>query len=87
MNYALIENGVVINVIALYEGNTAEFANAVAVHDVPVQIGDTYANDEFTRDGSRLLSLLEEAEAILADLDAEVVDLTYNNILLEMGVE
>lgn len=86
MHYAWIENGVVTNIIWLYEGNAHEFPNAVKLNDVPVQIGDTYTDGVFYRDGEPVLSALEQANAIIAALDAEVVDLTYQNILLELGV-
>ncbi len=86
MNYALIENGTVVNIAVIYEGNAHEFANAVLTGDIPVRIGDAYADGVFLRDGVRLLSPLEQANATIAELDAAVVDLTYQNILLEMGV-
>ncbi|MCI5956377.1 MAG: hypothetical protein MRZ54_05275 [Clostridiales bacterium] len=62
MNYALVENGVVVNVIWLYEGNAHEFAGAVPVNDRPVQIGDTYENGVFYHEGERVLSTLEQTE-------------------------
>ena len=52
MNYALVENGVVANIIWLYPGNAAEFPNAVPLGDRPVMIGDGYADGVFTRDGA-----------------------------------
>ncbi len=86
MKYALIENGIVVNIIWLYEGNAHEFPNAVKLNDVPAQIGDTYTDGAFYRNGEPVLTALEQANATIAALDAEVVDLTYQNILLEMGV-
>ena len=62
MNYALIENGVVVNVIVIYEGNAAEFASAVPLQDVPVQIGDAYADGRFYRNGVPLYSQLEQGQ-------------------------
>ena len=44
MNYALIENNVVINIIWLADRNAHEFPNAVKLGDRPVGIGDTYEN-------------------------------------------
>ena len=87
MNYAIIENGIITNIIWLYEGNAAEFANAVRLDGVAAQIGDTYAEGMFYRSGEVLRSPLEEANAAIAVLDAAVVELTYQNILLELGVE
>ena len=62
MNYALIKNGVVSNIIWLYEGNAQEFPDAVALGDRPVGIGDTYANGKFYRGGARVLTLREAAQ-------------------------
>lgn len=87
MNYALIENGTVKNIIWLHERNAHEFPNAVRLNDIPVQIGDTYLGGVFYRDGAPVLTALEQANATIAALDAEVVELTYQNILYEMGVE
>ena len=53
MRYALIENGTVTNIIALYEGNASEFPNAVKLNDVPAQIGDTYRTACFTATARR----------------------------------
>ncbi len=86
MNYAWIENGTVTNIIWLYEGNAHEFPNAVKLNDVPAQIGDTYLDGVFYRDRVPVLTALEQANATIAALDAAVVDLTYQNILLELGV-
>ena len=54
MKYALIEEGVVTNLIWLYEGNAADFPDAVPVNGLPVQIGDTYENGLFFREGERI---------------------------------
>lgn len=86
MDYALIDNGTVTNIIVIYEGNAHEFPNAVACCGVPAQIGDTYADGLFYRGGEALLSPLDQANAIIATLDAEVVELTYQNILLELAL-
>ena len=87
MHYAWIENGVVTNIIWLYEGNAPEFPNAVKLNDVPAQIGDTYLGGVFYRGGEPVLTALEQANQTIAELDAAVVDLTYQNVLLELGVE
>lgn len=86
MNYVLIENGVVTNIIWLYSGNAGDFPNAVPLGDRPVRIGDAYADGVFTRDGVPVLTPLEEAEATIAALDASVVELSYQNVLLELGI-
>ena len=68
MNYALIENSIVTNLIWLYPGNTGDFPNAVPCGDYPVAIGDTYTDGVFYRDGERLLTPVEQAHAENADM-------------------
>lgn len=63
MNYAIVENGVVTNIIWLYPDTP--FENAVPYGDIPVHIGDTYSDGKFYRDGELLLSPLEEAKIAL----------------------
>lgn len=87
MNYALIENSIVTNVIWLYEGNASDFQNAVRLGDRPVGIGDSYIEGKFYRDGVELLTPLERSENSVAQLDSRIVELEYNNILLEYGIE
>lgn len=50
MNYALIENETVENIIYLHPMNADEFKNAVSIGALPVQIGDTYSDGKFYRD-------------------------------------
>lgn len=70
MNYALIENRIVTNLIWLYEGNAHEFPNAVPTGDRPVAIGDAYADGAFYRDGERVLTAVEQAVAdVLAEIE------------------
>lgn len=63
MNYALIENGIVTNIIWLYPGNSDDFPNAVPTDDVPSGIGDTYEDGAFYRNGERVLTPMEEMAA------------------------
>lgn len=62
MNYALIENGVVANIIWLYEGNAEDFPNAVHIGDRPVRMGDTWDGVDFYRNGEKVLTAEEEAQ-------------------------
>ena len=55
MNYALIENGIVVNIVFLHPMNADEFTNAVSYGDLPVQIGDTYSEGKFYRDGVEII--------------------------------
>lgn len=70
MNYALIENGVVTNIIWLYPGNASDFPGAVPCGDLPVAIGDTYDDEHFYRGGERVLTALEQAQKDAEDMQA-----------------
>lgn len=86
MNYALIENGIVTNLIWLYPGNANEFPGAIALGNRPVAIGDAYGDGTFTRNGEPVRTAEEAAVAEIMELDATVIDLIYENTLLELGV-
>lgn len=68
MRYAIIENNTVTNVIALRETNAGEFPGAVALHDRPVAIGDSYIDGKFYRDNKEILTPAEEIEQYKAAL-------------------
>ena len=70
MNYALIENGVVTNLIWLYPANAAEFPGAVPPGDVPAAIGDTWDGERFYRNGRPVLTAAEQAAADAQDMRA-----------------
>lgn len=69
MRYAWIENGVVINTIALNDRNAGDFPKAVKLGDRPVAIGDSYADGKFYRNGAEVLTLAEENAALMAALE------------------
>ena len=73
MNYALIENGIVTNIIWLYETNADEFPNAVKLGERQVEIGDTYEDGKFFREGTEVLTA-EEAAVQAAALYAEALE-------------
>lgn len=77
MNYALIENGVVINVIVLLPCNVKDFPNAIDVGERPVQIGDTYQDGKFYRDGIEILSREQELLVELTDAKTALETLGY----------
>ena len=64
MRYAVITEGTVTNVITLWETNAGDFPGAVALHDRPVGIGDSYQDGKFWRDGEELLTSDEEIAAM-----------------------
>lgn len=66
MNYAIVENGIVTNIIWLYPATP--FENAVPYGDIPVQIGDSYEDGKFYRDGELLVSPLEDMQEALGIL-------------------
>ena len=68
MRYAVITEGTVTNVITLWETNAGDFPGAVALHDRPVGIGDTYSDGKFCRDGKEALTAQEEIEQYKAAL-------------------
>ena len=78
MRYALIESGIVTNVIALNDRNTSDFPAAVKLGDRPVGIGDTYTDGKFYRDGVEVLTPLEQAQVEITE---------YKAALHELGVE
>lgn len=71
MTAAVIQEGVVTNVIVVAEGYTGPH---VVVGDRPVAIGDTYDGAEFWRDGERVIGTAEREAAELAALQAELED-------------
>lgn len=69
MRYAIVTGGAVTNVIALRETNAGDFPGAVALHDRPVGIGDSYADGKFYRDGAEVLTAAEENAVLRAALE------------------
>ena len=89
MNYALIENGVVVNIIWCNAANADEFG-AISVGDRAVAIGDSYADGRFYRDGKEILTVAEQlaaAQVTIADLAEYAAELEYQNALTELGME
>ena len=78
MRYALIDNGIVSNVIALNDRNASDFPTSVKLGELPVGIGDTYADGKFYRDGVEVLTPMEQAQAEMTE---------YKAALNELGVE
>ncbi len=68
MRYAVIENGVVSNVIQLHRRNAMDFPAAVNADDHAIEVGDVYSEGEFYRDGVQV-------PLRRGTLDAEITDL------------
>lgn len=69
MNYALISNGIVTNIIQIHESNVSKFPNAVPLNDIPAGIGDTFDGEYFYRNGEKILT--EKEKLLQHILDAE----------------
>lgn len=70
MNYAIVENGIVTNKIWLYP--TTDFPNAVSCNGAPVNIGDTYENGKFYRNGELVCSDEDDMAEALSILGVTV---------------
>ena len=68
-NMALIENGVVVNVLWCSD-NEPETDALIDTADRPVGIGDTYTDGKFYRDGAEILTPLDEALKQNAEYEA-----------------
>lgn len=69
MRYAIIQDNIVTNIIALRDTNAKDFPGAVALHDRPVGIGDTYQDGKFYRGGQEVLTSQEEIAQYKAALN------------------
>lgn len=77
--YALVENGVVTNVMVLYPPSAGDFPTAVPCGEIPAAIGDTYDGEHFYRAGERVLTALEQAQKDAEDMQAALELLGINN--------
>lgn len=68
MNYALVENGTVTNIIWLHPANAEDFPNAVPMGDIPAAIGDTWDGEYFYRNGERVLTFAEQVQKDTEDM-------------------
>lgn len=68
-NFAIIENGIVTNIIWGNIYNASDFPNAVQIDDLAVQIGDTYVDDVFFHDGVTVQAVVDEQEDMKAALE------------------
>ena len=62
MIYAIVIDGVVQNTISMHPRNASDFASAVLVGDLPVAIGDNYADGKFYRNGAEVTHAKQDAE-------------------------
>ena len=78
MRYAIVTDGAVTNIVALNDRNASDFPTAVKLSDRPVDIGDTYTDGKFYRDGVEVLTPMEQSQAEMTE---------YKAALNELGVE
>lgn len=83
MNYALINNNIVVNIIYLHSMNADEF-NAVSVDDLPVQVGDEYIDGEFYRNGVRLLDIITPVQTNQYGISDTLLDQIKNDTVTEI---
>ena len=70
MVYAKIVNDTVVNFIELRQVNAHEFPDCVPVGNIPAELGDTYKDGTFYRDGE----IVKSAEMRVAELEAELAE-------------
>ena len=69
--YAILDGGIVTNIIWVCASNADEFPGAVYVGNRPVAIGDQYLDGVFTRDGVLVLTFEELASVAEAGEEPE----------------
>lgn len=76
MRYALIEDGIIVNVIVLHPMNADDFPQAVPLPDgLSIGIGDVYLDGEFYRNGEKIVSASAEMAAEMEDMRAALMNL------------
>lgn len=73
MEYAIVLINTVWNIIALHPMNADEFPNAVPINGLPVQVGDTYADGKFYRDGVEVVPVNVLTEAQIESIKDQAV--------------
>lgn len=89
MNYAIVEDGIVTNLIVLNPNDARDFPDAVCCEGKPVRIGDTYQNEEFYNiKGEKIITYeqialiaLNKANLTIVELDAALLEATYQSII------
>ena len=76
-NMARIENGLVVN-IEWCSDKQAQTETLINLADRPVAIGDTYDGSDFYRDGEKVLTPLEQAQAEIEDMKTALNELGVN---------
>ena len=74
MNYAIVEDGIVTNIVVLYPMGAKDFPEAVPCGDVPVFVGYRDEGEHFYRAGKRVLTPLEQARKDIESTQANIGD-------------
>ena len=84
MQYAIVEDGIVTNVIVLYPPGAAEFPDAVPCRDIPAAIGDTWDGQDFIRNGEKVLTEADQLRQSVEDKQASLELLGVGTELAEV---
>ena len=76
-NMARIENGLVVN-IEWCSDRQAQTESLINLADRPVSIGDVFDGSDFYRDGEKVLTPLEQAQAEIEDMKTALNELGVN---------
>ena len=71
---ARIENGVVVN-LEWVNDDVVDTDNLKNVYDLVINIGDTYENDKFYRDGVEVITFRKQIQKMLSDYDATLTEI------------
>ena len=71
---ALIENGTIANMLWCTDSEP-ETESLINPADRPVAIGDTYSNGKFYRDGTEILTPLEEAQKKITEYESALTEI------------
>lgn len=84
MRYAIVEDGIIINMIELNPMNADDFPNAVYADEWSITIGDTYNAEEevFYHEDRRILSEREIAMQLRNALEVLTGDLNIVNSII-----
>ncbi len=69
MNFAIVEDGVVVNVIWLSASNREDYPNSVCVANRAVAIGDQYIDGAFLRDGLPVPVYTDQIDDLVRQVD------------------
>ena len=84
MRYALVENGVCVNIIVLLPYSAArDFPNAYPIDNIPVQIGDYLDRGVWMRNGQKVLTYAEENQAKIESIQSVLDDLLIEQLTAE----